>query len=264
MAVYRPLVYFAVLLVLITQVGCRKHPVASVTGKDSLLVYIMAGQSNMAGRGMIEPQDTFTNPRILTIDSAGELVIAQEPLHFYHPGFSGLDCGVSFAKAMLVYAPPGSKICLVPCAMSSTSVQEWLGDSTHGVKLYSNMISRAEIAMQYGVLRGVLWHQGESNAEDSARAANYDDDLSALVQKIRRDVHDDGLPFFAATLADFCVRPFKDQINAEIRAAADKLTGLYVVSTADLSCRPDNIHFDAVSQREMGRRFALVAGPLLQ
>jgi hypothetical protein len=247
--------------------GCGKHPDAlmPVQGtKDSLLVYIMAGQSNMAGRGLIEPQDTVTDLRILTIDSAGELVIAKEPLHFYHPGFSGLDCGVSFAKDLLSYAPPGSKICLVPCAMSSTSVQEWLGDSSHGVKLYTNMITRAQIAMQRGVLRGVLWHQGESNAEDSARAANYDDDLGAFIQKIRKDVHVYGLPFFAATLADFCARPFKDQINAEIRSASDKLTGLYVISTADLSCRPDNVHFDAAGQREMGRRFARVAGPLLR
>ena len=28
-------------------------------------------------------------------------------------------------------------------------------------------------------------------------------------------------------------------------------------------CKPDSVHFDAAGQREMGKRFALAAGPLL-
>ena len=213
---------------------------------------------------MVEPQDTVTDPRILTIDSVGDMVIAKEPLHFYHPGFSGLDCGVSFAKALLPYAVPGTKVCLVPCAMSSSSVQDWLGDSSRGVKLYTNMISRTRTAMQRGRLKGVLWHQGETNAEDSAKAVNYDADLIALIQKIRHDFHDEQLSFFAGTLANFNDFPLKDYVNSEILTAAHKLHGLYVISTSDLSCKPDRVHFDAAGQRELGRRFALAAGPLLR
>jgi hypothetical protein len=87
--------------------------------------------------------------------------------------------------------------------MSSSSIQDWLGDSSRGVKLYSNMISRTQIAMERGRLKGVLWHQGETNAEDSAKAANYDADLIAFIQKIRQDFHDEQLPFFCGTLANF-------------------------------------------------------------
>src|SRR5690606_28589799 len=109
--------------------SCREKAQPQLaTGNDTLLIYIMAGQSNMAGRGIIEPQDTVTDPRILMVDSLKNLVVAQEPLHFYHPGFAGLDCGVSFAASLLPHIPPNSKICLVPCAMSSSSVQDWLGD----------------------------------------------------------------------------------------------------------------------------------------
>lgn len=248
------------------QVSCKEKKTGPslATGKDTLLIYIMAGQSNMAGRGLIEPQDTVTNPRILTVDSLRRLVVAREPLHFYHPGFSGLDCGLSFATSLLPHIPPNSKICLVPCAMSSSSVQDWLGDSSRGVRLYSNMMERAQVAMQHGVLKGVLWHQGEANAEDSVRASRYQQDLTALVLQIRHDAGDDGLPFFAGTLADFCVRPFKDSINSAIRAVSHAVRNVYVVPLADLSGKPDGVHFDAAGQREMGRRFAATAEVALQ
>src|SRR5688572_20543018 len=76
--------FFPMLIIAVMQFSCRHQlqvqPAAGT--KDSLLVYIMAGQSNMAGRGVIEEQDRVANPRIFTIDSSGNLVIAQEPLHF--------------------------------------------------------------------------------------------------------------------------------------------------------------------------------------
>ena len=147
--------------------------------------------------------------------------------------------------------------------MSSSSVQDWLGDSSRGVKLYTNMISHTRIAMERGRLKGVLWHQG-TNAEDSAKAANYDADLIALIQKIPQDFQDEQLPFFAGTLANFNDFPLKDYVNSEILTAANKLHGLYVISTSDLTCKPDRVPFVAAGQLEMRRHFALVAGPLLR
>lgn len=240
--------------------SCEKVPQATTHhAKDSLLVYVMAGQSNMAGRGTMEPQDTVSNPRILMIDSTGRLVIAREPLHFYYPPFSGLDCGMSFATHLLPHIPADCKICLVPCAIGNTSLQQWLYDSSASFRLYSNMIGRTRTAMKYGQLSGVLWHQGESNAETPALSASYAGDLAAFVKKIRTDVGDDHLPFFAATLADFCNRPYKTVVNDAIRKTAVTGHDMYVVSTDNLSGKPDSIHFDAAGQREMGRRFAEAA-----
>ena len=258
--------FFLPVFIIIMLAACthKPSPAPALKTKDTLLVYIMAGQSNMAGRGLMEPRDTVTDPRILTIDSLGDLVIAREPLHFYHPAFAGLDCGLSFASELLPYIPAGSKICLVPCAIGNTSLQQWLYDSSHGVKLYSNMITRARIAMAHGVLKGVLWHQGESNAEDSLETSGYATDLEAFIRQVRKDVQDEQLPFFTATLADFCIRPFKDSINAAIRITASTMTRVFVVSTAGLSCKPDYIHFDAAGQRELGKRFAAEARVLLR
>jgi len=60
----------------------------------------MVGQSNMAGRGLVEPQDTISDAAIFTLNREMTLVSAKEPLHFYEPNLSGLDCGLSFAKEL--------------------------------------------------------------------------------------------------------------------------------------------------------------------
>jgi hypothetical protein len=72
--------------------------VKNIPDKENLWVFILAGQSNMAGRGTVEAQDTIPSERIFTINKDGEVKIAKEPLHFYEPSMAGLDCGLSFAK----------------------------------------------------------------------------------------------------------------------------------------------------------------------
>ena len=230
--------------------------------KDTLLLYIMAGQSNMAGRGIIEPQDTVTNPRILSLDSTDHLVLAREPLHIYQPGISGLDCGLSFGNAMLPFLKSNVKIGLIPCAVGSTSVADWLGDSVRVVALYSNLLRRARAGMEHGVIAGVLWHQGENESSDD-EYKTYAVHLQALILKLRKDLGNDHLPFLAGHLAAFLQRPYRDTVNASIDHTAQALPYVYVIETSDLTCNPDQLHFDAKAQRLLGYRFAQVAGPIV-
>lgn len=96
--------------------------------KNTVWIFLMAGQSNMAGRGMVEPQDTLSHPRILTINRNNEVILAKEPLHFYEPNLTGLDCGVSFARELIKHQNTIT-ILLVPVAVGGSSTQQWLGDS---------------------------------------------------------------------------------------------------------------------------------------
>jgi hypothetical protein len=65
--------------------------VKKLPSKQNVWAFLLAGQSNMAGRGMVEPSDTLPDPRILTINQKNEIVVAKEPLHDYEPGRTGLD-----------------------------------------------------------------------------------------------------------------------------------------------------------------------------
>ena len=71
---------FCVLLSMLLFVSCNKKIVVEKTAyfpkqtelmteeinKQHIWVFILAGQSNMAGRGIVEPQDTVANKRILS------------------------------------------------------------------------------------------------------------------------------------------------------------------------------------------------------
>src|SRR4026209_1101370 len=83
----------------------RIEAMREIPKKENVWVFIMAGQSNMAGRGIVEPEDTVSNKRILSIDKNGELILAKEPLHWYEPERTGLDCGLSFGKTIIKKIP---------------------------------------------------------------------------------------------------------------------------------------------------------------
>ena len=107
----------------------RTEAMSNNINKENVWVFIMAGQSNMAGRGIVEPEDTVPDKRILSINKDGQIIIAKEPLHFYEPERTGLDCGLSFAKTLITKIPGNISILIIPTAVGGSSIRQWLGDS---------------------------------------------------------------------------------------------------------------------------------------
>ena len=52
-------------------------------------LYLLAGQSNMSGRGIIDSVSKKINPQILVLDQSGKWVPATDPLHFDKPKVAG-------------------------------------------------------------------------------------------------------------------------------------------------------------------------------
>ena len=227
--------------------------------EQTVWVYLMAGQSNMAGRGAIEAQDTISNPRIWSIDGQDNWVLAKEPLHFYEN--SGLDCGLSFAQVMLKHVPDSVTIALVPCAVGGSSIYQWLKDSEHrGVKLLSNFKQKVDLAKTNGEIKGILWHQGESNANEKDIPV-YNKAVDSLFDIFRAEVGDADLPIVMGELGRFAQPEEKalrfQAINQEIRYVAENDKNTYWVSSKGLNHKGDNLHFNAAAQRILGNRYAL-------
>jgi len=66
---------------------------------DHLQLFLLIGQSNMAGRGKVEAQDEVTHPRIFILTKEREWVLAKNPLHFDTPSQRML--GQRYAAAFL-------------------------------------------------------------------------------------------------------------------------------------------------------------------
>lgn len=227
---------------------------------DNLYVFFMAGQSNMAGRGFVEPSDTIPNKRILTLDKANQWIYAKEPLHFYEPSLTGLDCGMSFAKKLLVSVPEGVSIALIPCAVGGSSIEQWLNNETfRGVALMDNFSSKIDIAKGFGQVKGIIWHQGESNAKPEL-IPFYSQQLDSLINQFRTVAEDETLPVIVGQLGSYAEPIEKakrwEAINSIIRKLAETKSNVALVETSDFTHKGDKVHFDSASQRALGERFA--------
>jgi hypothetical protein len=232
--------------------------VKQLPDKENLWVFILAGQSNMAGRGFVEPQDTIPSERVLTINKAGEIILAKEPLHFYEPTMAGLDCGLSFGKELVEQLPDSVSVLLLPAAVGGSSIQQWLGDSTfRNVQLFSNFGEKVQMGKNYGTIKGILWHQGENDAIKHETIDQYQVRLTELINKFRNTVGDESLPIIIGKLGSFSKNNENwQQINRQIEVyvASDKFAS--IVETSDLKNKGDLVHFNSKGLRKMGKRFS--------
>ncbi len=86
-------------------------------------LFLLIGQSNMAGRGKVEAQDQVVNPRIFMLTKDLKWVPAKDPVHFDKPA-AGVGLGSEFAREILK-ADPNASIGLIPCAVGGTSLDQW-------------------------------------------------------------------------------------------------------------------------------------------
>ncbi len=229
----------------------------SLPGRENLWVFILAGQSNMAGRGQVEPQDTLPNPRVLTINQQGEIVIAKSPLHFYEPSRTGLDLGHRFGNVMAEHLPDSISLLIVPTAVGGSRIAQWLGDDEfRGVRLLTNFRQKVELANSVGTTKAVLWHQGESDS-NKRDIPMYRQRLTELFTRFREYAGDHQLPVILGELG------LHDK-NAENRSRINEVIHNYagddsrsaVIPTTDLSHVGDSTHFNSEALRTMGERYA--------
>jgi len=225
--------------------------------KNNLWVFILAGQSNMAGRGLVEPRDTIPSKRILSINEKGEIIIAKEPLHFYEPRLTGLDCGLSFGKKLIKHIPYNVSIMIIPAAVGGSSISQWLGDSIHrNVPLLTSFQEKVGIGKAVGQIKGILWHQGESDAKED-RIPLYKERMAKLFEKFREITGEPELPVLVGTLPSFPKNYYhKMKINEQIKLYVLSDNNTFLVDTSALDHKGDKVHFNSKSLRIMGKRFA--------
>lgn len=216
-------------------------------------VYLLIGQSNMAGRGKVDEESKKEDQWILMLNKENKWVAATDPVHFDKPESVGVGPAISFAKEMLG-ANKKVKIGIIPCAWGGSSIKVWQPGAEY-FKVnhpYDEAIGRTKIAMQQGVLKGILWHQGESD-NDSAHASIYLNKLQVLVNSLRTDLQQPKVPFVAGEIGYFNKTDF---INKVIHQLPQKVSNTAVVSAKELTDNGDRLHFDTPSARELGRRYA--------
>ncbi len=228
-------------------------------GNRKIHIYILAGQSNMAGRGTVEAIDTTLNPHIFMFNKEEQWVPAREPLAFDKPKVVGVGPGFAFANAM-VKADPSADIYLVPCAVGGTRIDLWQPgayDSATKTHPYDDALRRIQKAIPSGEVKGILWHQGESDCNPGL-SGSYEQKLRVLINRFRTALDKPDLPFVVGEIAHFRTipNPDKDIVNKAIKNVASTTLNCGYVETQGLQHRGDTLHFDSPSAREVGKRYA--------
>ncbi|KAK4751443.1 hypothetical protein SAY87_004931 [Trapa incisa] len=119
-------------------------------------IFILAGQSNMAGRGGVEkgkwnkfvPRESRPNPTVLRLTAGLEWVLAEEPLHYDIDvaNTCGVGPGMAFANEAMRRSHSIGVIGLVPCAVGGTKISQW----AKGTVLYNQMVARARAVARSG------------------------------------------------------------------------------------------------------------------
>lgn len=220
-----------------------------------LEIFLLIGQSNMAGRGRLGAVPALRHPSVRVFRN-GQWIPAEEPLHTDNPAIVGIGLGMSFAVARLE-SRPEAVIGLVPCAVGGTPLRRWMP----GADLYVGAVAMTGEALPFGSLKGVLWHQGENDVQQTEDAANYGCRLSEMIGALRSDLNAPHVPFVAGELGEFLKDdpPSRDcfrEINAQLLALCGRVPQFGCASSFGLTDAGDHIHFDSLSLREFGRRYA--------
>ncbi len=226
------------------------------TVDSSFGLYLLIGQSNMSGRGVItEKYKDEGNPNVFMLTKENTWVPAKNPLHFDKPKIAGVGPGLSFGIAM-AKANPSHKIGLIPCAVGGTSINVWKPgayDKATKTHPYDDMLLRIREAQKSGVLQGVIWLQGEADSQPE-KAAIYLFELEKLIEEIRSVAGHPDLPFVAGELGRY--RDQYQNINRVLKKLPAKVPFTAVASSKGLTDKGDNTHFNSASQQKMGNRMA--------
>jgi hypothetical protein len=238
-------------------------------------IYLAFGQSNMDGAGAIESQDKVgIDTRFKVIGAVdctgnhthqlGKWTTAIPPLVRC---WTGLGMSDYFGRTMVQELPVGIKIGIVPVAVSgcdiglfdklnyasyAASAPSWMKDiiDSYGGNPYGRLVEVAKLAQKEGVIKGIIFHQGETNTNDP----NWKNKVAAVVENLKTDLQLGDVPFLAGELlssAGACCGSH----NVEVNKLPSLIPNAHVISSAGLD-GSDGAHFTSASYREFGKRYA--------
>jgi hypothetical protein len=227
-----------------------------------LKLFILAGQSNMSGKGGLPRSMLQTHPNIYAFGNDYQWQLAVEPVDsaigqvdkVSEDEGAGSSPSVAFAAA-LAEKYPDMAIGLIPCAKSGSSIREWQRNLSV-TSLYGSCLRRARLAAHKGEIAGLLFFQGEQDGLASPTPENWDREFAVFVASWRRDLNQPELPVVFAQIGKITVPKYAVNWNIiQERQRAVRLPFCKMITTDDLALK-DAVHFTAQSYKIIGQRFA--------
>ncbi len=272
--------------VLIVVAGCAtsaRPPAPASPPSPTCGLYVLAGQSNMDGRGRVsdlteEQRWPFEGVEIFyrNLPAPGGDWKPLGPGYSVAPGYKGplpsptFGPELGFATA-LRKARPERRLALIKAAKGGTNLRENWKPGLRGepgtqgplYQAFLETVSTARKALEAKgdrcVLAGMIWHQGESDSKSATEV--YQQQLTEFIARVREDLEQPALPFVIGEVFD---NRNRDTVRAAQKAVAASVPGVGLASADGLATLDPGTHFDTKSQLILGERFADAMGALLE
>ncbi len=212
-------------------------------------VFILAGQSNMMGRGRTDqlPEELKEQPDNVSYYTHGRKSNIAK--------YSMFGPEVEFTHA-IAKTFPNDKIIIIKSAASGSAIDEWLP----GSPLYEGLLRQVKFVVDPAKtnIEAVVWMQGETDARSQESAEKYKEKLTSFITTLRHDLHAEQAVFLVGRISQKDINfPMEKQIrNAQDQVCQDDPNSI-LVDTDGLGKIYDKVHYNAKGQVELGRRFAI-------
>ena len=244
-------------------------------------IYLAFGQSNMEGQGDIGQQDKTVDERFQVLWAAdngscsgktkGKWSTAVPPLA--HCQGAKLGPTDYFGRTMVEKTDPQIKVGVIVVAVAGCSIklfdknnytsyissvqttQNWMMGriNTYGGNPYGRLIEMAKKAQEDGVIKGIIFHQGETDAGDG----NWPSAVKKVYDNIIKDLGlENDIPFLAGEVLRSGVSA---GANNNIAKLPQQSKNFYVVSSEGFNQAlgdGQNVHFTSQEYRDFGKRYA--------
>ena len=241
-------------------------------------IYLCFGQSNMEGNATPEAQDyenvserfkmmaavDFSNP----VRKRGEWYTAIPPLCRQGTGLTPADY---FGRTMVEKLPDNVKVGVINVAVGGTSIkgfmEEYVADYVAGeadwfknyMACYDNnpfrrLVETAKRAQNYGIIRGILMHQGETDGG----MGNWTENVKKVYERLLSELNlsADNVPLLAGETVQTDQGGYCGGFNSVIATLPNVIPTAHVISSKGCPQKGDGLHFTAEGYRTIGKRYA--------
>ena len=227
-------------------------------------IFLLAGQSNMEGCGIVKYRpDSYATPpeNVITWDAQNMKWSALETDSFAVKRDSLFGPEIGFSHLM-AKAYPDCTIAIIKTAGGGTTLwKHWRQEGFMYKRFISNMENALQQLNESGAVyevSGMLWMQGETDAEILEKAKEYELNLPVLINSVRKLTQKESLPFVMGRISSSLLKetPWNfDQtvyVQKSQENVAAKDSNVFIINTDHLTTWDDNTHFDARSQIWLG------------
>jgi len=241
-------------------------------------IFLCFGQSNMEGNARIQPQDSIgIDPRFQVLEAVncanlnrikGVWYPAVPPLARCNTGLTPADY---FGRTMVANLPKRVRVGIINVAVGGCKIELFDKDNYQSYvstapkwmigminqydgNPYAALVELAKIAQRDGVIKGILLHQGESNANDSL----WTKKVKLVYGNLLKDLHLKAkkVPLLAGETVHADQGGICAGMNKIIATLPQMIKHSYVISSAGCPDAADNLHFTAEGYRMLGKRYA--------